>query len=114
MWYIIGILLLITGTLSLTLNELTVQVRRVWPWRRDEADPVNDKRLNEVYRFLVYVSSVVSIEIGLHFTGIELSNIWLRIIVYAVFGAWLLYRRPVMRTKEFWSALPFRGNPPTH
>ena len=109
MWYWIGIYLLITGGLSLIFNEFTVQIRRVWPWRRSDGDRVRDEELNEFYRLMVYLGSIGSIEVGAALTAISLPHVGLRVATYLCFGAWLLWRRPAMREKEFWLALPFRG-----
>ncbi len=109
MRYWIGIFLLISGTLSLVLNEFTVQVRRIWPWRRDDADPVRDEELKEFYRLTVYAGSIASIEIGAVFADIALPHLALRVVGYLGFGAWLIWRRPVMRTKEFWLSIPHKG-----
>ena len=112
MWYWIGVFLLISGTLSLIFNEFTVQVRRIWPWRRDDADPVRNAELNEFYRFVVYVASIGSIELGASLVAVALPHVALRIVTYLCFGAWLIGRRPAMREKEFWLALPLKGKRP--
>jgi len=109
MWYWLGVLLLISGVLSLLFNEFAVQVRRIWPWRRDDSDPVRNQELNEFYRFATYAGSIASIEIGAILAGIALPPLLLRLVAYLCFGAWLIWRRPVMRTREFWLSLPYRG-----
>ena len=112
MWYWVGIILLISGGLSLIFNEFTVRIRRIWPWRRDESDPTRDAELNEFYRLMVYLGSIGSIEFGALLAAVALPHIALRIAAYFCFGAWLLFRRPAMREREFWLALPFRGRKP--
>lgn len=109
MWYWVGIFLLISGVLSLIFNEFTVQVRRIWPWRRDDSDPTRDEELNEFYRLMVYLGSIGSIELGAVLTAIALPHVAFRIAAYLCFGGWLLFRRPAMREREFWLALPSRG-----
>ena len=85
--------MLVTGIASLVFNELTVQVRRIWPWRRDDADPVHDAALNEYYRYSVYAGSIVQIEVGALLAGITLPPLAVRIPVYLCFGVWLTWRR---------------------
>jgi hypothetical protein len=109
MWYWLGIFLLISGTLSLIFNEFTVRVRRIWPWRRDDSDPVRDEELKEFYRFSIYAGSIASIEIGAVLADIALPHLVLRVVAYLCFGAWLIWRRPVMRTRRFWLSIPYRG-----
>lgn len=112
MWTWLGVFLLISGVLSLVFNEFTVQVRRIWPWRRDDSDLTRDEELNEYYRLLVYIGSIGSIEFGTALTAAPLPHIAIRIAAYLCFGAWLLWRRPAMREREFWLVLPFRGRRP--
>lgn len=105
----IGVFLLISGGLSLLFNELTLRVRRAWPWRRDDSDPVRDRELDEFYRLMILLGSVASIEAGAVLAAVGLPHVALRIAVYLGLAAWLIWRRPAMRDKEFWRALPFRG-----
>ena len=112
MWYWVGVFLLISGVLSLIFNEFTVKVRRIWPWRRDESDPTRDDALNEFYRLMVYLGAIGSIEIGALLAAAALPHLALRIAAYLCFGAWLLFKRPAMRERKFWLALPFRGRKP--
>lgn len=109
MWHWIGLLLLISGMLSLCFNEFTVQVRRIWPWRRDDVDPVRNEELNEFYRLSVYFGSAASIEIGARLGDVALPHWMIRLSLYVCFAAWLLWRRPAMRRKQFWLSLPRRG-----
>ncbi len=108
----IGWFLLLSGALSLVFNEFTVGVRRVWPWRRDDTDPVRDQRLDEFYRLHVYLGSIVCIEIGAILAEFALPDLLFRTVVYAGFGGWLLYHRPAMRRSCFWLSLPYRGSRP--
>lgn len=102
MWTWIGVFLLVWGVLSLTFNEFAMRVRRVWPWRRDDTDPVRDAGLNEFYRLWVYVGAVVWIEIGVWLTALTWPAAWLRVVAYLAFGAWLLWRRPALRSMAYW------------
>jgi hypothetical protein len=90
-------------------NEFTMRCRRIWPWRRDDRDPVRDDEFNEFYRFLVYLGSLASIETGIWLAAIWGPELGFRVVAYLFFGAWLLWRRPAMRRAAFWLALPFRG-----
>lgn len=112
MWTWLGLFLLISGLLSLVFNEFTVQVRRAWPWRRYESDAVRDAELNEFYRLTVYLGSIGAIEVGGFLAGALLPHLAFRILIYLCFGAWLLFRRPALREREFWLALPCRGRRP--
>ena len=105
----LGLLLLISGLLSLVFNEFTVQVRRIWPWRRDPDDPIRDEELDEYHRLTVYLGSIAAIELGAQLATFDLPHLLLRGAVYLSFGAWLLIRRPVLRSKAFWLSLPQRG-----
>lgn len=89
-----------------------MQCRRIWPWRRDDSDPVRDDELNEFYRFWVYLGSLASIETGIWLAAVRAPELGFRVLVYLCFGAWLLWRRPAMRRTAFWLALPFRGRRP--
>ena len=109
MWHWLGMFLLVSGLLSLVFNEVTVQVRRIWPWRRDDSDPTRDQELNEFYRLMNFLGSVGSIEIGAVLAVAPLPHVAPRVAAYLCFGAWLLFRRPAMRERAFWLALPFRG-----
>ena len=112
MFYWIGIFLIVSGLASLVFNEFTVQVRRVWPWRRHDSNAGRDAQLNEYYRFSVYVGSVLSIEIGQWLIQISVVHWLLRVVAYTIFGGWLMLRRPLLRRKEFWVGLldVHRGN----
>ena len=102
MWYWIGVVFLVWGVLSLVFNEFAMRVRRVWPWRRDDEDPVRDAGLNEFYRLWVYLTAVIAIEIGAWLTEMAWPTGWLRAVIYAGFGAWLLWRRPTLRSRAYW------------
>ena len=93
MAYWVGIFLLVTGLLSLLLNELTVQIRRAWPWRRDDVDRDRDEALNDYYRYSVFVGSVVSIELGGLFAKVNMPHVLLRIAVYIIALGWLIWRQ---------------------
>ena len=105
MSYWIGLFLIVSGLLSLVFNEWTVQFRRAWPWRRDDSDAIRDAQMNEYYRLSVYVGSIVSVEIGKWLAQVDVGHGSLRVLAYAVFGGWLLWRRPALRTKRFWLSL---------
>lgn len=105
MSYSIGLFLIVSGVLSLVLNEFTVQVRRVWPWRRDDSNAVRDAQLNEYYRLAGYVGSVVSVEFGQWLAQLSILDWPLRVSAYAIFGGWLIWKRPALRTKQFWLSL---------
>lgn len=107
--YWIGLFLLVSGSLSLFFNECTVQVRRLWPWRRDDADVLRDRELNNYYRFSVYAASVICVEAGLTLTGISVVPLGGRVLAYVGIGVWLLYRHPDLRRKRFWNSLHLRG-----
>lgn len=109
MWHWLGILLVISGTLSLIFNEFTMQLRRVWPWRRDDSDPVRDAALNEFHRLSVYAGSIASIEIGGMLAEASLPHLGIRSVGYLGFGAWLLWRRPALRTRTLWRSLARGG-----
>ena len=104
LWWL-GMFLMISGTASLVFNELTMRVRRVWPWRRDDADPSRDARLNEYYRVSVFFGSVACIECGQWLAQLNAAHWSVRCIAYVVFGSWLLWRRPALRQKRFWKSL---------
>ena len=112
MWSWVGLFLLVSGVLSLIFNEFTMQVRRFWPWRRDSSDNTRDAELCEFYRLSVFLGSIGSIEFGAVLAEFALPHAALRVAVYLCFGAWLLFRRPAMRERAFWLALPFRGRKP--
>jgi hypothetical protein len=50
--------LLVSGVLSLAFNELTVRVRRTWPERRGDSDPIRDQELDEFPWLRVYLGSI--------------------------------------------------------
>lgn len=112
MSYWLGIYLLTIGSFTLLFNEFTMRLRRIWPWRRDDADPGRDEELNEFYRLWVYFGSIACVEIGIWLAAISAPGLAIRVVVYLGFGAWLLWRRPAMRSAAFWLALPFRGRWP--
>ena len=112
MSYWLGIYFLVIGVFTLVCNEFTMRCRRIWPWRRDDWDPVRDEALNEFYRFWVYLGSIGCIEIGIWLAAVSAPGLAIRVVVYLGFGAWLLWRRPAMRKAAFWQSLPFRGRRP--
>jgi hypothetical protein len=97
----LGILLTVTGGLSLILNEFTVNVRRaVKPWWRDDLDPVRDREIKEHQRLIVFLGSIISIELGIYLADIVPLSVPVRALIYLSCGLWLVWRR-----REFWLAL---------
>ena len=95
---LLGGLLAISGCVSLVLNEFTVEIRRhVKPWWRNDKDPEKDAFVREIHRHIVYLGSILSIELGAYLAHIAIVPWYLRLVVYFIFGAWLVYRR-----QEFW------------
>ena len=90
---VLGWCLIVSGALTLVFNEVTVQARRVWPWRRDDSDPVRDEALNERYRISVFIAAIAAIEIGRVLADAWLGDLSLRITLYVVVGLWLLWGR---------------------
>ncbi len=109
---LIGELLLLSGCLSLVFNESTMRLRRVWPWRRDDLDPERNEWLNEFYRLSVWGGSIVAIELGLALADVAVVPRVARLLTYGSFGAFLLWKRPALRSREFWERVPHRGTMP--
>lgn len=90
----LGILLVVSGCLSLVLNELMVALRRRFkPWWRDDRDPEHDARMRDFHRCAVYIGSIASIELGWYLADLAIAAWSVRLAVYALFGAWLVFRR---------------------
>ena len=97
----LGILLIATGGLALFFNEFTVNVRRaVKPWWRDDLDPVRDQEIKEHHRVIVFLSSIISIELGIYLSDIAPLSIAVRALIYLSVGLWLVWRR-----RAYWLAL---------
>ena len=95
---LLGSLLAISGCVSLVLNEFTVEIRRrIKPWWRNDKDPEKDAFIKDVHRHINYLSSILSIELGLYLAHITIVPWHLRLAAYFVFGVGLIYRR-----REFW------------
>lgn len=95
---LIGQLLVYTGLASLFMNELTVAVRRaIKPWWRDDHNQLRDAFMRDVHRHIVWLSSVLSIEIGLAISSLAIFSVDVRLLIYACCLAELVYRR-----RSFW------------
>lgn len=105
----LGAILLIIGCVQLLLNEFIVQIRRIWRWRRDDSSPKRDQFLKDFYRFNIYATGIVYTELGCLMVDPSPFVLPVRIAVYVLLGTYLFMRHPVLRSREFWRQVPYRG-----
>ena len=98
-WGWLGVLLLISGSASLIMNEVAVSLRRALkPWWRNDRDPIKDEFMREALRHVAYLTSIISIELGLALADIRTVPMTVRLFIYLAFGGELVFRR-----REFWA-----------
>ena len=93
MSYSLGVVLIVYGSLQLTLLQWAVDIkRRFKPWFRDDENKKNDFGL----RIFLFVSTfAASIEIGQWLASLQVLPLLWRIAIYvaaACFNAWRLMR----------------------
>src|SRR5574341_233305 len=99
---ILGVLLIINGCFQLFLNEFTMRIRRIWPWRRDDTDPKRNEYLKNFYRLNLYVTGIIFTEVGCLIVNVSPFHLPVRILIYAALGLHLFRKHPVLLTREFW------------
>lgn len=91
-WWL-GAFLLVSGLLSLVFNEFTVNVRRaVKPWWRDDENEQYDRWVKQFHRIVVYIGSVISVELGLWLIDHYPVELSIRVVLYLAFVILPVYR----------------------